>query len=161
MTEDLSDDEMARLEAMEVELERVERVEEAHPEMAPELEEVRESLLDRFFALFRGYQRKHRLDEKAEKMQYIEDEVIPRMDEDVKHVLKLVHKWLGRLPKRQKDEFKKSRDFIEYKALLEKYGVAKKKDAPPRGEPMAAPDLDAPDDDYPVLDIPEKKGKRK
>jgi len=157
VTEDLSEDEMARLEAMEVEIERVERIEEDHPEMTQEFEEVRESLLDRFFSLFRGYERQHRVAEKAEKMQYIEDEVIPRMDEDVKRVLKLVHKWLGQLPKRQKDAFKKSKDFIEYKALLEKYGVAKKKDAPPKGEPTAAPDLNAPDDDYPVLDVPEKK----
>ncbi len=148
--EDLSPEEMARLEAMEQEIEKVEEAEEAHPEMTEELEEVRESLLERFFNMFRGFQHRHRLDERAEAIDYIEDEVVPKIDEDVKRVLKLVHKWLGKLPKRQKDEFKKSNDFIEYKALLEKYGVAKM--SAPKGEPKEKPKVMVEgEDDYPVL----------
>ena len=71
-------------------------------------------------------------------------------------MLKLVHKWLAKLPRRARDDFKKSNDFIEYKALLEKYGVAKM--AEPKGEPKTKPakiEFEG-DDDYPVL----KAGKK-
>ncbi len=123
--EDLSEDEKARLEIIQEEIGLVDAAEEAHPELAPELEEARESLLDRFFSFFRLAERQHRLDERADELELLE-EVEPRMDEDVKRVLKIVHRWLGKLSKRQRDAFKKSPDFAEYKALLEKYGVAKK-----------------------------------
>jgi hypothetical protein len=135
--EELNDEELARLEAMEVEIEKVERAEQAHPEVAEELEEVRESLLERFFSLFRGYQNKHALERKAQQLQYIEDEVVPKIDEDVKRVLKIIHKWLAKMPKRARDDFKKSKDFEEYRSLLEKYGVAKMR--APRGEPKKRP----------------------
>ncbi|MBR9693001.1 hypothetical protein GOV07_03670 [Candidatus Woesearchaeota archaeon] len=153
VTEDLSEEEMTRLEAMEVEIERVEAAEEAHPEMVEELEEVRESLIDRFLNTLRGFQHRRRMDRKAEELEYIAEEVVPRIDEDVKRVLKLVHKWLAKLPKRARDDFKKSNDFIEYKNLLEKYGVAKL--AAPKGEPKARIVVEG-DEDYPVL----KAGKK-
>ncbi len=148
VSEDLTPDEMARLRAMEAELEQVETVEEAHPELEAELEPLHESLFDQFLNLFRGFRRRHWVDEQAEKVQFIEEEVVPQLDEDVKRVLKIIHKWIAKLPKRYKDEFKKSKDFILYRDLLEKYGVAKKKDRSPKGEPKEAPKLDG---DYPVL----------
>lgn len=153
--EDLSQEEMERLEAMEVEIEKVERVEEEHPEMMAELEEVREGLLDKFFNLFRGYERRHKMADRAAQLEAAEEAVVTRMDEDVKHVLKLVHKWLGKLPKRQKEEFKKSKDFQQYKELLEKYGVARPK--APKGEPKEAPKLEVVEgEDYPELSMPKK-----
>lgn len=127
VSEDLSPEEMARLEAMETKIQRVEREEVRHPERIEELEEEREGLLQRFFGLFRGYEREHQMEEKAVKLKYVEEEVIPQIDEDVKRVLKIIHKWLNRLPTRVRDEFKKSNDFREYKELLEKYGVARHK----------------------------------
>lgn len=125
LSEDLSPEEMARLEAMQRDLERVDRAEEAHPAFQEELEEERESLLDRFFAFFRLSDRRHRLERKAHELEYVEEEVVPRIDEDVKRVLKIVHSWLEQLPSKEKKAFKKSKDFQEYKALLQKYGIAK------------------------------------
>lgn len=126
VSEDLSEEEMQRLERMKQEIDEVEEQERKHPEFTEELEEERETLLERFFAFFRLAERGHKLDKKAEELDYLEEHVEPRMDEDVKHVLKIVHHWLGKLSKRQREAFMKSNDFAEYKALLQKYGVAKK-----------------------------------
>ncbi|RME31383.1 hypothetical protein D6789_02935 [Candidatus Woesearchaeota archaeon] len=126
VSEDLTEEEMARLERMKREIDEVEEAEREHPEFREELEEERETLLERFFSFFRLAERRHKLEEKAAELDYLEEHVEPRMDEDVKRVLRIVHRWLGKLSKRQRDAFKKSADFAEYKALLEKYGVAKK-----------------------------------
>ncbi len=126
MEEDLSPEEMRRLEAMQRDLERVNRAERAHPEYQAELEEERESLLERFFAFFRGAERRRKLAAKAEELAF-QEEAMVREAEEVKRILKVVHHWLERLPAEEKKAFKQSPDFQEYKAALEKYGVAKRK----------------------------------
>jgi len=129
--EDLSPEEQARLEAMEQEIEAVEEAEEdaTDPDDIEALEEARESLIERLFNSMRFFRRRHQLEDKAERIAELEEEEAEQlaMDEDMKEVLKITHKWLGKLMKRYKDEFKKSKDYGRYVEILEKYGVAKKK----------------------------------
>lgn len=126
VSEDLSPEEMDRLEAMQEKMEELDELEQEHPESTMIVEEERESLLDKFFGLFRGYGRRHKTEEALEAAAYIEEEVVPQLDEDVKEVLRIIHSWLNRLPKRVRDDFKKSNDFQKYRKLLEKYSLAKK-----------------------------------
>lgn len=99
------------LEAEEAELEKV----DAEVEV---LEERRESLITRFLATLRGARRVREADD------VLED--VPMLDEEVKEVLKRLHKWLEKLPNREMREFKVSDDFELYKQLLGKYGLIKK-----------------------------------
>jgi len=55
------------------------------------------------------------------------EEEYPELDEDVKKVLRITFDWINRLPPETKIKFKNSQDFIEYKAILQKYGLAKEK----------------------------------
>jgi len=51
----------------------------------------------------------------------------PGVDQDLKEVLKVTHKWIEKLPPAKIKEFKESSDFLMYKDILEKYGLIKKK----------------------------------
>lgn len=55
------------------------------------------------------------------------DESYPELDEDVKKVLRITFDWINRLPPEIKLKFKESQDFVEYKAILQKYGLVKNK----------------------------------
>lgn len=127
--EDLSPEEQARLDAMEQEIEAIDEAEEdsTDPDDIEMLEEARESILERLFQSLRFFRRRHRLEDQAERMAELEEEEAEQlvMDEEMKEVLKITHKWLGKLMKRYKDEFKKSKDYERYVTILEKYGVAK------------------------------------
>ncbi|MBR9703692.1 hypothetical protein GOV10_06640, partial [Candidatus Woesearchaeota archaeon] len=81
------------------------------------------------FQNLRFFRRRHQLEDKAERIAELEEEEAEQlvMDAEMKEVLKITHKWLGKLMKRYKDEFKKSKDYERYVAILEKHGVAKKK----------------------------------
>ncbi len=125
VSEDLTPEEKARLRAMQEEMAMVAQAEAQHPEAAPELEEVRASLWERFTGMFRSYERRHRLEEKALDLETYERDVL-HDEEEVRKTLKTIHKWLERLPMEEKQAFRRSPDFQEYKTLLEKYGVAKK-----------------------------------
>ena len=114
--EDLSETEANVLEEMEDEIEQID--EEIH-----DLEEVRESLWTRFLKSMRASRRSE-----AEIKDDLLDEVVPVIDEDVKSVLKVLHKWLGKLPAHEMNSFKASEDFLSYKAILEKYGLVKKEE---------------------------------
>jgi Zn-dependent oligopeptidase len=130
--EDLTEEEQARLAEMEEEIEAVEAAEEAstNPEEIEALEQAREGLLERFFSSLRLFRHRHEVDDEAEAVMAAEEaleEQKAEMDADVKEVLRIAHTWLGKLTKRQKDNFKESKDFKKYVAVLEKYGIAKKK----------------------------------
>ncbi len=135
VSENLTLEEKARLRAMQEEMAMVAEAEEEHPEAAPELEEVRESLWERFTGMFRSYERRHRLEEKAMDLETYERDVL-HDEEEVRKTLKTIHKWLERLPMEEKQAFRRSPDFQEYKALLEKYSIAKK--AQPAEQPKPA-----------------------
>jgi hypothetical protein len=94
-----------------------------------ELEERRDGLFSRLFALIRG-----RPKEDSYGDDIPEDVVAQAMGEnqrnedlikDTRLVLKSIHRWLGKLPPEQIESFKRSPDFIRYKELLDKYGLIK------------------------------------
>lgn len=159
VSEDLSPEEMNRLERMQEEIEEIDEQEQRHPEQFVELEQERESLIDKFMSLFRGYEKKHVLERKADELEYVEQEVIPKIDEDVKQVLKITHKWLGKLSKRERDNFKESVDYHDYKKILEKYNLVKGKESTHKtAEPEQKKEHDHSKslhmkgmDDYPIL----------
>ena len=96
------------------------KIEEIDEEIE-ELEEVRESLWTRFLRSMRSSRRSE-----AELRDDILDDVVPAIDTDVKDVLKVMHKWLERLPSNDMNQFKRSEDFEQYKTILEKYDLIKK-----------------------------------
>jgi len=126
--EDLTPDERARLEKMEQKIEKLDEAEREHPEAAPQLEREKESLVTRFFSLFRGYEHRHQLDKRMGQLEVYEAEVAAK-DEEVKRVLKQIHGWLERLPPDEKEAFRRSSAFHDYKTLLEKYGLLREKAA--------------------------------
>lgn len=132
INEDLSPEEQAKLEAMEQDIEAVEEAEatSTDAEEIELLEEAREGMLARFFQTFRFFERRHRVDDEAMAVMEAEEELAQKeaeMDADVKDVLKIAHTWLGKLTKRHREAFMESDDYQRYVAVLEKYGVAKKK----------------------------------
>ena len=49
-----------------------------------------------------------------------------RVDDDVKEMLRTCVKWVNMLPPEKIQEIKRSDDFVEFKRLLDKYGLIKK-----------------------------------
>ena len=91
-----------------------------------ELEEKRESLIKRFFSIFRSNRSKPI--EEEEPFEHAEDvELDPNevLKAETRQTLKIIHKWISRLPPEQIDAFKRSPDFARYKELLEKYNLLK------------------------------------
>jgi hypothetical protein len=131
-SEDLSPEEMAKLKSMEDDLEETEeqlvKKEQQIEELEAEeqgLERKREGLLKQFFKAI-GFSGQKRMQD------YTEDEVLDyeeeALPEDAVEVIKLTYKWLEQLPSTKKRSFKASNDFQKYKAVLEKYGIARKKE---------------------------------
>lgn len=131
-SEDLTPEEMAKLRSMEDEIEETEKEivekEEEVKEIKQEEEELiqkRESLLTGFFNKINIFKRRP-----MESVEVAEEEVVkkPALDPQVVGVLKNLHKWLNELPPSKKKEFKNSSDFKDYKEVLEKYGLVRKKE---------------------------------
>ena len=114
--EDLTPEEMEKLEHMEDEIEEID-------EDIEELEEKREGLVARFLQSMRLFRHKSPPLTDDE----ILEDVVPVIDEDVKETLKTLHKWLEKLPNNELRAFRVSDDFQSYKAILEKYGLIKEK----------------------------------
>lgn len=125
-SEDLSPEEMDKLESMEDEVEAIEEKEDELEEMEEELEERRESILQKIMFSLKLAKRKH--DHELEEDFEEREEQVHELEEDVKNVLKIAHSWLEKLPPRAKKEFKTSNDFEKYKGILEKYGLVKPKE---------------------------------
>ena len=114
----------------EAELEEIEEELEDVDEEVEELEDVREGLLTRFFRILRGGNRRSVYDDEdgdidpsvvASQM----GESREALENETRAVLKLIHKWLGKLPPEQITAFRRSPDFNRYKDLLDKYGLIK------------------------------------
>lgn len=91
-----------------------------------ELEEKRENLIKRFFSIFRS----SRSDFPDEEIDFEHSEAVELNPAEVlktetRQTLKIIHKWISRLPPEQIDAFKRSPDFNRYKDLLEKYNLLK------------------------------------
>lgn len=90
-----------------------------------ELEEKRESLIKRFFSLFRSNHVSD--DEEESEFEEPATDVDPSevLKSETRQTLKIIHKWISRLPPEQIDAFKRSPDFARYKDLLDKYNLLK------------------------------------
>jgi hypothetical protein len=131
-SENLTPEEMAKLRAMEDDVEETEKeivenekeVKELKHEEA-DLEAKREGMLGSIFSKINVFKKRQVYtievpDEELEKE--------PVLDREVVQVLKMMHKWLEELPDSKKRAFRQSPDFQKYKAVLEKYGLVKKKE---------------------------------
>jgi len=127
--DELSDDEKLKLHAMEEEVEEIEDEEEQLHEMEEELEEKKSGILAGIMRMLGLYRRSpDELEDEFE--EDFEAEPQPVIDEDVKEVLKITHSWITKLSPRYLKAFKASDDFVQYKVILEKYGLIKGKDEP-------------------------------
>lgn len=115
LDEDLPEEIREDLEGLEDEMEDIE-------EEIEDLEEKRENALVRFLNTMRLSRRRKQSPTKDELL----EEVVPVIDEDVKETLKILHKWLERLPNHELRAFKTSEDFQKYRNILEKYDLIKK-----------------------------------
>lgn len=104
------------LEQMEEEIKEIDEVEE-------ELEEEREGIISRFLRLLR-----------FTKSDDDYEEVIEATNEDsetteqVKDVIKILHKWLEQLPPEKLTAFKQSEDFAKYKQALKDLKLIKQEE---------------------------------
>lgn len=129
-TEDLSPEEMAKLRAMEDDIEETEKeinekeedIREIREEEA-ELIDKREGKLKKFFSKINIFKRRPMETVELPAEEYEEESVL---DEDVVEVLKVMHKWIEQLSPTKKRSFKASKDFQKYKEVLDKYGLIKK-----------------------------------
>jgi hypothetical protein len=130
-TEDLSPEEMAKLKGMEDDIEdteeKIAEKEEEMIEMKQEEEvlvEKRENMVSKFMSRINFLKKKQM---EAEEQPAGTEKEEPVLEEDVIEVIKIAHKWLGELTPGKKRGFKESEDFKKYKAVLQKYGIAKEK----------------------------------
>ena len=56
------------------------------------------------------------------------EEEQPSLPEDAKEAFKALHRWLEKLPQKRLEEFKTSEDFQQYKEVLTKYGMVRKRE---------------------------------
>lgn len=102
----------------DIEFKEIDEVEEELQQMDQEAEEYdqpKKSFLSRIFGR-----------SKDEDMEDVDmEDSMPTLDEDVKKVLRISFDWINQLPPDKKVKFKHSQDFVEYKAVLKKYGLLK------------------------------------
>ncbi|MFC1648580.1 hypothetical protein ACFL1B_03920 [Nanoarchaeota archaeon] len=122
-SDELSPEEMNKLQQMEAKVEGIEEEMTEMEEMEEELEHERESIIDKIMGLIGLGGPKYEDIDDFDVMKANEDAV----DKDMKQVLKLAHRWLEKLPSEHKKDFKESEDFQLYLATLEKYGLIKQK----------------------------------
>ena len=124
--EEYDEEDLEEIEHVEEELENIEHQEEELEDEFEELEEKRESLLQRLFSFLSG---KNKRDEEYEYEDEYEgedvDDAASIREQETRTTLKIIHKWIGRLPPEQIDAFKRSPDFQKYKDLLELYNLIK------------------------------------
>lgn len=123
--EEYDDEEIEEIENVEAQIKDIEAQEEELEEDYEELEEKREGLLQRLFSFLSG----KRKDEEEEYDDEYEgedvDDAASIREQETRATLKIIHKWIGRLPPEQIDQFKRSPDFQKYKDLLEMYNLIK------------------------------------
>jgi len=120
--EDLPEDMRKELEEVEVDIEELD-------DEVEQLEERRESLISRFFNLLRGGRRRVTDDEDISedlvREAMGEESAAAELEKETREVLKLIHKWIGRLSPEEINSFKRSSDFSQYKDLLDRYNLIK------------------------------------
>lgn len=113
-------------------MEAIEKDIEVIDEEERELEEVRESLLTRFFKYLRKDTASDDYVEEEEPVDGDETEEEDAVDEPVlveqelvKEVVKIQHKWIEELPAKELSRFKRHEDYERYQELLDELGLIK------------------------------------
>lgn len=129
----LTADEMAKVTAMEQDIKKgEERLEDAEgPEQHEELADKQEARVGLYERFLRMFQTERKMEEDYE---HISGEQLhgttivnsPDVTEDFKSLALIQVKWFERMPTRVKEEFKESEDYLKYKDILQRRGVAKK-----------------------------------
>ena len=130
--ERLAPRDQAKLVAMERQVKAIDAQERARPDREEELEERREGVFSKFFRFLRGAEREGEREDAAVNAAALQG----RLDDDVRQVLRSVHRQLEKLPVDEKLSFRRSPEFEQYKALLQKYGVAKPREEPAPKQPI-------------------------
>ncbi len=94
-----------------------------------EMEESSKSFFERLREFLFGSYEKHELlhdEEDVDVAVITERAEQPRVDEDVKEMLRVCIKWINRLPADEIQAIKREDEYREFKRLLEKYGLLKK-----------------------------------
>lgn len=121
--EELDESDREGLQELEHEIDDVEQQSE-------ELEEKRSGLFSRLFSFlnFGGRSRgeyEEDIPEDQVKEQLKAQEEKDSLYKETRETLKILHKWINRLPPQQIEAFKRSPDFQKYKELLDKYNLIK------------------------------------
>ncbi|HIH31439.1 TPA: hypothetical protein HA235_01905 [Candidatus Woesearchaeota archaeon] len=116
--EDIHPEDKKELEEIEHKIEEVNKVED---DVEEKISIEREGLLKRFF-------KKLNFSEKNDAEEYEEDETEEHgstTDEEMKEFLKTMHTWITKLDPETQKEFKRSKDFELYTAMLKKHDLIK------------------------------------
>ncbi|MGM5481650.1 MAG: hypothetical protein ACQESE_04545 [Nanobdellota archaeon] len=121
------DDEELEAETRE-DMQEVEHEIEAVDEEFEEIEQKRTGLFKRLFSFLSFGGPKVGEDDISE--DHIREQVEKQQEKDAlyketRETLKILHKWINRLPSQQIESFKRSPDFQKYKNLLDKYNLIK------------------------------------
>ncbi len=81
---------------------------------------------DRIRELIFGSYQKEELLHEHEELSVLGEEKMLTVDEDVKEMLRTCVRWLSRLPSDEISKIKRSQEYDDFKALLDKYGLLKK-----------------------------------
>lgn len=129
----LTPDEMAKVTAMEQDIkkgeERLEDADDTTHETLADKQEARVGLYERFLRMFQTERKMEDDYEHIDGEQLHGTTVIkndPDVTEDFKTLALIQVKWFERMPTRVKEEFKESEDYLRYKDILQRRGVAKK-----------------------------------
>lgn len=123
--EKLSRQEMRKLEAMEEEIKQGERRIEAVKEFEEELEESQEKRVGLYHQVLRFFTRSRKQPDFEELP--IDEAPDEEVIDDFRILASIFLRWLERLPKRSKDEFRESDDYEIFSEILERRGVARRK----------------------------------
>lgn len=122
--ENISPEDKKELEEME---NKIEEVNEVEKKIEKEIDDEREGILQRFFKKL-NFGKKEEDDRDISYLNEHEDnyeEPEESVDDEMKQFLKSMHSWITRLDPEVQKEFKNSKDFEKYTAMLRKHGLIK------------------------------------
>jgi len=112
-------------ERTKAEVKEIEQEIDDYEELEEHIEHKREGAIGRLFRkIGLGGGQRHMDDYQGEDMGD-EPFAFLTMQRDIKEALKIVNKWMGKLPPKKLQEFKNSEDFTRYKDLLKKHNLIK------------------------------------
>lgn len=115
---------MEEIKQKETEIKEIEGDIQELEEVEAEDEVKKEAVLSRMFSKLKNFFGPGKDDDFDDAQEEKAAEALP-LDEEIKEVLKLTHKWITKLPPEELHAFRTSPDFEKYKTVLKKYGLIK------------------------------------